>query len=229
VIARRCFILAVAILPSLALTTTTSHAQQTSAPDAGQLYAQMTLAMQRAGSVHIQVHAAVLPLGPQQTVREISAGSIDISSKQQLLHAVYTTTYSNVQSHAVVLRDRMTIVAVDGRSAQRESGAQWWCQSVSSQDQSQVYALTALIFRSVTPHFIGGVTSGTALGVPVWRVRIDLGNGTDVLNIAQNNDQLVRVKSVGGVKSAANGVIETFSDFSRYGESVSAQLPAVCR
>ena len=228
-ISRRSFILAVAILPSVALTTSTSHAQQPPAPDAPQLYAHMSSAMQQAGSVHIQVHTAVLPPGPQQTVRETLAGSVDISSQQQLLHAVYTTAVTTLPSKAVVIRGRTTIVAVDGRSAQRESGAPWWCQTVSSQDQSQVYALTAFAFLPVTPHFIGGVTFATVLGVAVWRITIDLGNRTDVLNIARSNYRLVRIKEVSGVKSAANGVIETFSDFSRYGESVSAQLPAVCR
>jgi hypothetical protein len=229
VISRWCLILAAAILPALTLTTSTSHAQQPSTPDAGQLYARMTLAMQQAASVHIQVHTANLPSEPQQTMREISAGSIDISATQQLLHAVYTTTYSSVKPQAVVIRDRTTIVAVDGRTAQRESSAPWLCQSISSQDQAQVYTLTSLSFLPVTPSFIGGVTSSTVLGVAVWRITIDLGNRTDALNIAQNSYRLVRITEVSGVKTAANGVRKTFSDFSRYGESVSAQLPAACR
>jgi hypothetical protein len=227
VISRRWFILAAAILAAFGLTTNTSDAQQPSTPDAAQLYMQMTLAMQRAGSVHIQVHTAVLPVGPQQTVREISAGSIDISSKQQLMHAVYTTTYSNAQTHALVIRDRTTIVAVDGRVAQRDSSAPWWCQMISSPDQ--VYTLTSLSPLPVTPHLIGGVTSATMLGVAVWGITIDLGNRTDVLNIAQNTYRLVRITEASGVKTAANGMQKTLSDFSRYGESVSAQLPAVCR
>jgi hypothetical protein len=227
VVSRLGFIFVVAILPSVALTTRTSHAQQPSTPDPAQLYTQMTSAMHQAGSVHIQVHTANLPPGSQQTVRETSAGSIDISSTQQVLLAVYTITYSNAKTHTVVLRDRSTIVAVDGRVAQRDSSAPWWCQTVSSPDQ--VYTLTTLSSLPVTPHFIGGVTSATVLGDAVWRITIDLGNRTDVLNIAQNNYRLVRITEVSGVKTAANGVHKVFSDFSRYGESVTAQLPAVCR
>jgi hypothetical protein len=229
VISRRCFFLTVAILASLGLTTSTSHAQQPSTPDAAQLYTQMNSAMQQEGSVHIQVHTAKLAAEPQQTVREITAGSIDISSTQQVLHAVYTTTYSNANTQSVVIRDRTTYVGVDGRIAQRDSTAPWSCQTMSSQAQAQVYTLTSFSFLPVTPSFIGGVKPSAVLGVAVWRIMIDLGNRTDVLNIAQNTYRLVRIMELSGVKTAATGVRKTFSDFSQYGETVSAQLPAVCR
>ena len=148
---------------------------------------------------------------------------------QLLLHVAYTATYTAVRTHRIVLTQHIQYVGVDGRVAQRTTGSPWWCQTISPQDLARAYALTAFAYLPESPTFIGGVTSATALGVAVWRVTIDLTNRKETLNIAQDSYRLVRITEVIGPKTSASGLIKRFSDFSRYGESVTAQLPQACR
>jgi hypothetical protein len=223
---RRCVLVLLVILAVSSLGAATARAQQPVPPDPAQLYAQMTVAMQQAGSVHIQLSTAALPTGRRQTVVQKEVGSADISSQQQLLHVVFTAMEASVQTHKVLVRQRTVVFAVDGRFAQRNDGGQWWCQALPAEYWQG--PLTGFVYLPLTPHFIGGVTPATVLGVAVWRVKLDLENRIDVLNIAQNSYRLVRVTETRGVKTAADGQLKTYSDFSRYGESVTAQLPQAC-
>jgi hypothetical protein len=63
----------------------------------------------------------------------------------------------------------------------------------------------------------------------VWRLKINLGDRTDVLNIAQDSHRLVRIMETRGVKIAPDGRLRTHIDFSRYGDSATVRLPQACR
>jgi hypothetical protein len=215
------------VLAVFTVSTTSASAQQLTPPDAAQLYAQMTAAMQQAGSVHVQQTTATLPAGPQQTIRQTFAGSADVSPGQQLLRIVFTTKVTSVRTHQVLVKQRTQFVAVDGRYAQRNNGGQWYCQTLPP-EYWQGIAFSVFTVLPMTPHFVGSVASATVLGAAVWRVPIDLGNRTEVLNIAQDSYRLVRITEVRGVKTAADGRVKIFTDFSRYGEPVTAQLPQAC-
>jgi hypothetical protein len=216
------------ILAVSLLSASVVRAQQPAVPGSSTLYAQMIAAMQQAGSVHVQQTTAMLPLGPHQTIRQAVSGTADVSAQQRLLRIVYTTKVSSVRTGKVLVNQRTRFVAVDDRYAQQIDGTQWYCAPLGP-EYWQSDALSVFTVLPTSPHFIGAVTPASVLGTAVWRVKIDLGNRTDVLNIAQNTYRLVRVTESSGVKTAADGARKTFTDFTRYGEVVTAKLPQACR
>jgi hypothetical protein len=227
-ISRRHTVAASAVIAALAFSASAASAQQASAPDQAQLYSQMIAVMQNAGGVHVQETTATLPTGPRQTIRENFFGSADVSSQQQVMHVLFKSVYTSVRNHKVIYTQRTEAIANDGRFAQRNGGGRWYCQPLP-QEYWQGSAAFVFTILPVTPHFIGGVASATVLGATGWRVKIDLGNGTYVLNIAQDSYRLVRITETSGVKTAAQGLTKRFTDFSRYGEAVAAPLPQACR
>jgi hypothetical protein len=213
---------------SVSLLSTSVVRAQPAVPGSSTLYAQMIAAMQQAGSVHMQQTTATLPLGPHQTIRQAFSGTADVSAQQRLLSIVYTVKVSSVRTGKVLVTQHTRGIAVNDWYAQRDDGSQWYCTPVAPEywGGAVLGVFTAL---PTSPQFIGGVTSATVLGTAVWRVKISLYNRTDVLNIAQDTYRLVRITESSGVKTSADGPRKIITDFTRYGESVTAQLPQVCR
>jgi hypothetical protein len=202
-------------------------------PSGQDLLARVATAFTTKNTVHVTQH---WKLQESSRERQVINSQSDFSTKPRLEHSVVTTRTTRLdRKSAKTTTQREEIIIVKKREATKTGKKPWRCSAApkaSGTDPASGGSGIPATSRSVTN--LGAETVGT---VPVWHVReVDtldiLGQSLPVtldFYIAQSDFTLVRVTESDSVTDSGKTATSTLvANFTRYGETVKATLPAAC-
>lgn len=207
------------------------------------VFIRMQHAMQKAASVHIVYHTALVPLTPPYTGQELLSGVADISPRQRIARlrrvsgARFRTPPSlpSIPDHGfqdtfvvVANREAHQVATVSGGRARSNSRS--YCSTLTRAEQSQWYDLTSLPPIPRQPKRASMLAPSVVADRPVWQIKITQQRTFSILSIAKDDFLLLRdAVSRPHQPGTPEPTTTTVYDFSRYGEQVTASLPKQCR